>query len=260
MFRFVILQQNTKFLFHSPPNGAQNFGKMAKIVSWGPTLANDTILNPTHLPDFPAQFFAFSQNGKKCSYCVLLNVYSNTNCFGTPQVFVSHEHCARWCICRVPVPAGCSSHCSVAFGNFQIMIVSTIPPSQRAVHFVHKPCCLDRVRHADSAFCRVRALSCATPRMRVLFFFIPHIRRSGTRCFLFFGVTKFIQLCHCATCQGLTYTKNEYSLFYQKFYAEYFLIRQFFQKTQYFQRKPQKIVFGGTFDNFLGKEGSFAEN
>ncbi len=37
-----------------------------------------------------------------------------------------------------------------------------------------------------------------------------------------------VQLYHCATCQGLSYTKNEYSLFYQKFDAEYFFIQQFF--------------------------------
>ncbi len=53
-----------------------------------------------------------------------------------------------------------------------------------------------------------------------------------------------VQLCHCATCQGLSYTKNEYGLFYQKFDAEYFFIRQFFRKKLYFQRKPQKTVLG----------------
>ncbi len=53
-----------------------------------------------------------------------------------------------------------------------------------------------------------------------------------------------VQLCHCATCQGLSYTKNEHSLFYQKFDAEYFFILQFFRKKLYFQRKPQKTVLG----------------
>ncbi len=58
-----------------------------------------------------------------------------------------------------------------------------------------------------------------------------------------------------ATYQGLSYTKNEYGLFYQKFDAKYFFIQQFFRKKLYFQRKPQKTVFGGAIDNFLGKEG-----
>ncbi len=30
-----------------------------------------------------------------------------------------------------------------------------------------------------------------------------------------------LQLCHCAICQGSSYTKNEYSFFYRKFDAEY---------------------------------------
>ncbi len=33
-----------------------------------------------------------------------------------------------------------------------------------------------------------------------------------------------VQLGHCATRQESSYTKNEYSLFYQKFDAEYFFI------------------------------------
>ncbi len=37
-----------------------------------------------------------------------------------------------------------------------------------------------------------------------------------------------VQLCHCATSQRSSYTKNEYSLFYRKFDAEYFFIQQFF--------------------------------
>ncbi len=57
-----------------------------------------------------------------------------------------------------------------------------------------------------------------------------------------------------ATCQGSPYTKNEYSLFYQKFDAEYFFIRQFFRKKLLFSKKTAKNCFGGAFDNFLGKE------
>ncbi len=53
-----------------------------------------------------------------------------------------------------------------------------------------------------------------------------------------------VQLCHCLTCQGSSYTKNEYSLFYQKFDAEYFFIQQFLRIKLYFQRKPQKTVLG----------------
>ncbi len=51
-----------------------------------------------------------------------------------------------------------------------------------------------------------------------------------------------VQLCQCVTCQGSSYTKNEHSLFYQKFDAEYFFIQQFFRKKLYFQRKLQKTV------------------
>ncbi len=53
-----------------------------------------------------------------------------------------------------------------------------------------------------------------------------------------------VQLGHCATSQGSSYTKNEYNLFYQKFDAEYFFIQQFFRKKLYFLRKPQKAVLG----------------
>ncbi len=49
--------------------------------------------------------------------------------------------------------------------------------------------------------------------------------------------------------------KNEYSLFYQKFDAEYFFIQQFFSKKAVFSEKTAKNRFGGAFDNFLGKEG-----
>ncbi len=60
-----------------------------------------------------------------------------------------------------------------------------------------------------------------------------------------------LQLCHCATCQGSSYTKNEYILFYQKFDAEYFFIRQFFRKKAVFSEKTAKNCFGGAFDNFF---------
>ncbi len=58
------------------------------------------------------------------------------------------------------------------------------------------------------------------------------------------GGLQHVQLCHCATCQGSSYTKDEYSLFSQKSDAEYFFIQQFFSKKLYFQRKPQKTVLG----------------
>ncbi len=64
-----------------------------------------------------------------------------------------------------------------------------------------------------------------------------------------------VQLCHRATCQGLSYTKNEYSLFYQKFDAEYFFIQQFFRKKSCIFKETANNCFGSTFDNFLGKEG-----
>ncbi len=64
-----------------------------------------------------------------------------------------------------------------------------------------------------------------------------------------------IQLCHCATCQGSSHTKNEYILFYQKFDAKYFFIQQFFSKKAVFSEKIPKNCFGGAFDNFLEKEG-----
>ncbi len=63
-----------------------------------------------------------------------------------------------------------------------------------------------------------------------------------------------VQLRHCATCQGSSHSKNEYSLFYQKFEVEYFLFNNFFEKNCIF-RENRKNCFGGTFDNFLGKEG-----
>ncbi len=58
--------------------------------------------------------------------------------------------------------------------------------------------------------------------------------------FLSFFATQ--SLGHCAICQGSSYTKNEYNLFYQKLDAEYFFIRQFFWKKQYLLRKLWKTV------------------
>ncbi len=63
------------------------------------------------------------------------------------------------------------------------------------------------------------------------------------------------KLYHCVTCLGSSYTKNEYSLFYQEFDAEYFLNRHFF-----FQRKPQKTVLGSHLTTFQGKKASYAKN
>ncbi len=53
-----------------------------------------------------------------------------------------------------------------------------------------------------------------------------------------------VQLCHCATCPGSSYTKNEYSLFYQKFDAEYFLSDNFFEKSCIFREKRKKLFWG----------------
>ncbi len=52
------------------------------------------------------------------------------------------------------------------------------------------------------------------------------------------------QLCHYATCQGSSYTKNEYSLFYQKFDAEYFFMQQFFRKSCIFRENRKKLLGG----------------
>ncbi len=62
-----------------------------------------------------------------------------------------------------------------------------------------------------------------------------------------------VQLYHYVTCRRSSYTKNEYSLFYQKFDAEYFFIQQFFLKNCIFRESRKKLVWGA-FDNFLGKE------
>ncbi len=68
------------------------------------------------------------------------------------------------------------------------------------------------------------------------------------------------RLCHCATCQGSSYTKNEYNLSYRKFDAEYFLFDNFFEKKLYFQRKPQKTVLGPHLTIFWGKKASYTKN
>ncbi len=49
--------------------------------------------------------------------------------------------------------------------------------------------------------------------------------------------------CHCATCQESSYTKNEYSLSYRKFDAEYFFIQQFFRKKSCIFRENHKKLF-----------------
>ncbi len=43
-------------------------------------------------------------------------------------MFVSHEHCARWCICRVPVLAGCMPTAPILFESFLDTIFSILPP------------------------------------------------------------------------------------------------------------------------------------
>ncbi len=60
---------------------------------------------------------------------------------------------------------------------------------------------------------------------------------------------------HRATCQGSSYTKNEYNLSYQKVEAEYFFIQRFFRKKAVFFEKTVKNCFSGAFDNFLGEKG-----
>ncbi len=64
-----------------------------------------------------------------------------------------------------------------------------------------------------------------------------------------------VQLCHCATSQGSSYSKNEYSLFYQKFDAENFFIGQFFRKKLYFQRNLKKLFWGRIWQ-FFGERRS----
>ncbi len=59
---------------------------------------------------------------------------------------------------------------------------------------------------------------------------------------------------------GSFYTKNEYSLFYQKFDDEYFFYSTIFSKKAVFSEKIAKNCFGGAFDNFFGKKASYAKN
>ncbi len=73
--------------------------------------------------------------------------------------------------------------------------------------------------------------------VRRAIFWNVEVRVEGGEAYL-----QHIQLCHCATCQGSSYTKNEYNLFYQKFDAEYFFIQQFFRKKAVFSEKTAKDV------------------
>ncbi len=50
-----------------------------------------------------------------------------------------------------------------------------------------------------------------------------------------FAIRSTVLLCDLS---GVILHQNEYSLFYQKFDAEYFFIQHFFRKKLYFQRKP----------------------
>ncbi len=78
---------------------------------------------------------------------------------------------------------------------------------------------------------------------------------------LTFSLSAALTLCatrllgRCETCKGSFYTKNEYNLFYQyhKLDVEYFVIRQFFRKKQYFPRKPWKIVLIFRLTNLQGQ-------
>ncbi len=55
--------------------------------------------------------------------------------------------------------------------------------------------------------------------------------------------SQHIQTCRSATCQGSSYTKTEYSLFYQKFDAKYFLFNNFFEKKKLlFKKKSPTTV------------------
>ncbi len=58
------------------------------------------------------------------------------------------------------------------------------------------------------------------------------------------------------TCDGSSYTKNEYNLFYQKLDAEYFFNQpSFLKKKAVFSEKTAKKCFGGALDKFVGKRG-----
>ncbi len=47
-----------------------------------------------------------------------------------------------------------------------------------------------------------------------------------------------------STRQGSSYTKNEYSLFYQKFDGEYFLFNNLFEKSCIFRENRKKLFWG----------------
>ncbi len=75
----------------------------------------------------------------------------------------------------------------------------------------------------------------------------------------FFFATR--PLGHCATCNGSSYTKNEYNLFYQKLDAEYCFILQFFRKKSSIFRENSENIFGGALLTIVqGKEASCPQN
>ncbi len=53
---------------------------------------------------------------------------------------------------------------------------------------------------------------------------------------------------HCTTCNGPSYIKNEYNIFYRKLDAEHF-----FRKKKYFRKKPWKSVWGHIWQFFRGR-------
>ncbi len=64
-------------------------------------------------------------------------------------------------------------------------------------------------------------------------------------------------LCHCATCNGSSYTKNEYNFFYQKLDAEIFLFDIFFEKNSLFREGCEKL-FCGYIWQFFREKGRLA--
>ncbi len=70
------------------------------------------------------------------------------------------------------------------------------------------------------------------------------VRQKGDILDLYFATQL---LGHYATCQGLTYTKNEYNLFYHKLDGEYFLFNNFFKKKVFSEKMR------GTFDDFFSE-------
>ncbi len=53
-----------------------------------------------------------------------------------------------------------------------------------------------------------------------------------------------IQLCHCAICQGSSYTKNEYRLFIRNLMRNIFLFDNFFEKSCIFRENRKKLFWG----------------